>query len=300
MPNRISARTRACARCGQHFLLNVDIDGVRKQFHKRKYCFDCSPFGGGNRSTLEKHGATHKLCSTCGVEKPVSDFYQRARGDYKSSCRVCHDQEGLDRRRLYKVQAVAYLGGKCQHCGYSRSYAALEFHHVDPTQKEFTFSTARRSFESSKAELGKCVLVCSNCHREEHVRLLPPVAAGQLDPHGPQCVRCHLHKAGSEFTHRRGGKRHPWCNTCRTEYQRGRRGEIKQETVDYKGGGCQMCGYSKCLDALEFHHSDPTQKDLGVAELRKRLSKIKSEVDKCILVCSNCHRELHEALSHTV
>jgi len=301
MPNRKSLRTKTCAHCGQSFLINLTVNGVRKNFRKRKYCFECVPFGSGGAKALANKNATSRVCTTCGEEKPLSEFYKRSRGGCKADCKACHDKYGLRQRHLYKKQAVLHKGGKCQHCGYDRFQGALEFHHVNPGEKDFNFSGVLRSFESSKAELDKCVLVCVNCHREEHVRLLPSVPVGVLDPKGPQCVRCGLHKAAGEFKQRGDGRgRHPWCNACQTEYQRARRLQIKQETVDYKGGCCQMCSYDKCLDALEFHHLDPTQKDLGVAELRKRLATIKSEVDKCLLICGNCHRELHHALELVV
>jgi len=302
MSNHKSTRTRDCAHCGQPFPLNVTVNGERKHFHKRKYCFECSPLGGGNRKTLELHTATRRVCSGCSEEKPVSEFFKRPRGDYKSFCKACHGKEGTKLRKQYKQQAVVHMGGECQKCGYKRCNRALEFHHIDPSQKDFTFSGARRSFESSKAELDKCTMLCANCHREEHERTTHLEYAtadkGVLDPvHGFRCPQCDEVKAESEFGKRRGGKRHPWCKHCKKTYQQQRRREIKQETVDYKGGKCQLCGYSKSLDALEFHHKDPTQKDLGVAELRKKLSAIKDEVDKCILVCCNCHRELHEAFA---
>jgi hypothetical protein len=69
--------------------------------------------------------------------------------------------------------SVAYKGGECNDCGYSRSIAALEFHHRDPNEKEFAVSVAgtTKSFERIKVELDKCDLLCSNCHREEHARL---------------------------------------------------------------------------------------------------------------------------------
>lgn len=55
-----------------------------------------------------------------------------------------------------------------------------------------------------------------------------------------------------------------------------------------------MCGYSKCLQALEFHHLDPTEKDGGLAGSIKFLSKEKllAEIEKCVLLCANCHREV--------
>ena len=71
---------------------------------------------------------------------------------------------------------------------------------------------------------------------------------------------------------------------------------VKEKLIEYKGGKCQICGYNKCNRALEFHHLDPTQKDFTISGGTKSFEKIKSEVDKCIMVCANCHREIHEGL----
>lgn len=72
---------------------------------------------------------------------------------------------------------------------------------------------------------------------------------------------------------------------------------IKQKLVDYKGGKCSICGYAKCLAALEFHHRDPNQKEFLLAN-KKYLSalineSVFKELDKCDLLCANCHREIH-------
>src|SRR5438046_7331808 len=73
--------------------------------------------------------------------------------------------------------------------------------------------------------------------------------------------------------------------------------KYKQILVDLLGGKCEKCGYNKCLSALEFHHLDPNEKDFSVSDFKNsHLEKMKVEVEKCILVCSNCHRELHESL----
>ena len=60
------------------------------------------------------------------------------------------------------------------------------------------------------------------------------------------------------------------------------------------GGKCSKCGYNKCLEALDFHH-DKGNKEGMISKLTKDFSKQKSlkEVKKCILLCANCHRELH-------
>lgn len=74
-----------------------------------------------------------------------------------------------------------------------------------------------------------------------------------------------------------------------------RRKALKLQALDYKGGHCQVCDYYKCPAALEFHHLDPKQKDFGIGAKGHTRSweKVKSELDKCILVCSNCHHEIH-------
>ena len=71
------------------------------------------------------------------------------------------------------------------------------------------------------------------------------------------------------------------------------RRRTKEALVEYKGGKCVRCGYSKCIDALEFHHRDPSKKDFSVSGKTWSLERLKKEVDKCDLVCSNCHREIH-------
>ena len=79
------------------------------------------------------------------------------------------------------------------------------------------------------------------------------------------------------------------------EYLKQHRRKIKEELVAYKGGKCERCGYNKCINALEFHHLDPTKKDFTISDSTKHysLEDMKKEVDKCILVCANCHREIH-------
>jgi hypothetical protein len=80
------------------------------------------------------------------------------------------------RRKRLRERAVAYKGGKCIMCGNNRCQAALDFHQLDPTLKEFGISMdgITRSWERVHKELDKCVLVCSNCHREIHAGLMQP------------------------------------------------------------------------------------------------------------------------------
>jgi hypothetical protein len=74
-----------------------------------------------------------------------------------------------------------------------------------------------------------------------------------------------------------------------------RRYALKRMCVDYKGGKCIKCGYDKCLAALEFHHLDPSKKEFRISKCSTstiNLKKLFEELDKCELVCANCHREV--------
>ena len=75
------------------------------------------------------------------------------------------------------------------------------------------------------------------------------------------------------------------------------RKRTKLKLVEYKGGKCQICDYNKSLNALHFHHIDPNEKDFQISGKSLSFDKLKSEVDKCILVCSNCHSEIHEGIT---
>lgn len=74
------------------------------------------------------------------------------------------------------------------------------------------------------------------------------------------------------------------------------RKRTKQRLIDYKGGKCELCGYNKCNRALQFHHLNPEEKDFSISGKSVSFDKLKDEVEKCILVCSNCHSEIHDGL----
>ena len=76
------------------------------------------------------------------------------------------------------------------------------------------------------------------------------------------------------------------------------RQRMKETLIQYKGGKCELCGYHRCNSALEFHHIDPSQKDFTIAQKNnyKNIEELKKELNKCILVCANCHREIHSGL----
>ena len=65
------------------------------------------------------------------------------------------------------------------------------------------------------------------------------------------------------------------------------------ELIEYKGGKCEICNYNKCYKALEFHHINPKEKDFNISTNSFAFERMKKEVDKCMLLCCNCHREIH-------
>ena len=81
-------------------------------------------------------------------------------------------------------------------------------------------------------------------------------------------------------------------------YQERERRERKERLVEMLGGQCLICGYHKCVAALEFHHRDPVQKlfPLSKEYLLKPWTVILTEAEKCDLYCANCQRELEDAL----
>jgi hypothetical protein len=88
------------------------------------------------------------------------------------------------------------------------------------------------------------------------------------------------------------------CNSCVANR---RRVQTKERCVQYKGGRCLVCGYSKCLRALEFHHRDRTLKEFSLGgKMSWKWERLTIELDKCDMLCSNCHREEEDSLIQVV
>lgn len=71
-----------------------------------------------------------------------------------------------------------------------------------------------------------------------------------------------------------------------------RRKTLRLKAIELKGGKCQRCGYDRCMEALEFHHT--TNKNFGISAkgYTRSWNTVKKELDLCILLCANCHREI--------
>ncbi len=85
--------------------------------------------------------------------------------------RAYYAMKVTNHHRKQKRRAIEYKGGACEVCGYSKSPAAMVFHHRNPSEKDFSISHRNLSWENLVVELDKCDLLCQNCHSEEHERL---------------------------------------------------------------------------------------------------------------------------------
>ena len=103
-----------------------------------------------------------KICKHHGL----TEYYTATR-----RCKKCTIQKSTERKKELKKRAIIYKGGKCERCGYSKYIGALEFHHTDPNSKDFNIGMSAKGWELTLKELDKCILLCANCHREEHFRL---------------------------------------------------------------------------------------------------------------------------------
>lgn len=119
------------------------------------------------------------------------------------------------------------------------------------------------------------------------------------------CSKCKESKVLSDFyydnTH---SCYYSECKKCknkqrvinRSKNQLDNRHQLKQKAIEYKGGRCAQCGYEEHMSAFDFHHLNPLKKDYCIGTMIARSynwEKIKKELDKCIVLCANCHRKLH-------
>lgn len=132
---------------------------------------------------------SEKFCKKCKETKPVSDFSIYKNHRIYSYCKKCEKEDNhinqakfqtrnkarsaqISRIRKYKVKecGVKYLGGRCVQCGYNEYLCSLDFHHKDPSKKDFEISGKSNFNNKLKKELDKCVLLCKNCHQVLHYK----------------------------------------------------------------------------------------------------------------------------------
>lgn len=104
------------------------------------------------------------------------------------------------------------------------------------------------------------------------------------------------HHGLTEYVQRKDGR---WrCKKCASEAVTKRRRKVKRLLIEAGGGCCQLCGYDKCDAALQFHHRDPAEKDFAISQKQFiALEKGLIEIQKCILLCANCHAEVENGMT---
>jgi hypothetical protein len=127
---------------------------------------------------IKKVYLPNKFCNGCGQTKSRSQFHKRkgAKNELavRSKCIECDRIKGKKRNhnvKLGKIDMVNYMGGGCIKCGY-KNPEAIDFHHIDPSKKEFIISDVNAvnplKKEKIVKELQKCAPLCKNCHAEFH------------------------------------------------------------------------------------------------------------------------------------
>lgn len=151
-----------CVICGNEF------EAIRST---KKYCsIECQ-----NASRRKKYAnkeknqknASPKICPICGKE-----FYPLTSTAHQRTCCYNCMPNGIQLTRgMFLAKIKESRGGKCIRCGYDRCIKALEFHHIDPSKKDFTISNDHFHLLEAVEESKKCILICSNCHKELHDNL---------------------------------------------------------------------------------------------------------------------------------
>ncbi len=218
------------------------IDGTVRSLYRRSFCLECSPFGDHNTSKVPLG-----LRST---EEAVKARRDRRREQFRRSLRK--------RRRKRKADLVAAYGGRCVDCGYSTCPEALQFHHRDPSTKDFGLGHFNGSLARLLKEAAKCDLVCTNCHRIRH--------ASEAAASDHRIVEL--------------------------------RRETKLRAIAAFGGECGTCGYAFAPAAMEFHHPDPSKKEFAISVdgIYRTWEKVRKELESCVMLCANCHAEVHAGI----
>ncbi len=279
---------QSCLGCGAEFSIYPVIDGERTNLRGRQNCTACQPQRRLLKPRKKVARTPHqKTCESCGARFPAKlmidgvtrDLHRRrfclrcspfgthntskvapgsAPEDRERSARARRLASwlryGRTRRRQRKRDLVAAFGGKCIDCGYARAVAALEFHHRDATTKDFGIAKFNGSDARLMAEATKCELLCANCHRIRHA---------VIDAFGDPAASS--------------------------------RRRLKERAVRVLGGRCEGCDRLYTSVVFEFHHLDAGNKEFGISEdgVIRRWDEIAAELAKCVLLCANCHREVH-------
>lgn len=117
-----------------------------------------------------------------------------------------------------------------------------------------------------------------------------------------ECSKCGIEKSLDDFYKRSDAKHLPTskCKKCSNSYYSERVKNVKIRMINYKGGSCEKCRLKLSnthYSVFDFHHKDPSEKDVNFDRIKyRKWELIEKEIDKCMLLCSNCHRIIHAEL----
>jgi hypothetical protein len=232
-------------------------------------------------------GVELAFCRHCSMWKPITDFTKglRRRDGLKSFCRDCENKYyrgkrgNVDKKQYLrqkqrvderKQRTLTQQGGGCHFCGVIFDVMNVyDFHHIDPNQKEYWIaSILGRANSTWVKESKKCVLICAICHRLVH-----------------------------KFVRRKNNYDNiPYSISRRQDVERrSSRVQERKLLILNQQNGCLHCGLNyQDARLYDFHHSDPSVKEGSVSSMMAYANeKWKEEVQKCALICVNCHRLIH-------
>lgn len=110
------------------------------------------------------------------------------------------------------------------------------------------------------------------------------------------CSKCHIEQPLNNY-HKNGfdkngqQKYRGYCKTCANQIEMNRYWQ-KRAVVDELRSVCQKCGETRSY-VIDFHHKDKNEKEITIGRMKRGIDSLKREIDKCVCLCANCHREFH-------
>lgn len=198
-------------------------------------------------------------CIKCSLNKKQSlFFFHKTKKRYENRCLACKRSYTLEKNRLIRARNVAFIrsikeNSPCKDCGQKWHFCQLDFDHIDVKTKKYEiWRVTTQSIASIQAEIAKCDIVCANCHRERTQKVFGQVKLNAL----PQNHRY------SEFINSLKSKKK--CCDCRFDFPH---------------------------YMLDYDHIQAKSFELNRAkQLRTDKGRVLEEINKCELICVNCHR----------
>lgn len=265
-----------------------------------------------------------KTCAKCEKPKKLREFVSNY--NHRNICKECHKNktstwrnDNVDKVIQYKRNSFEKSANhiksfkenqKCTHCKNEFPHYVLDFHHM--RDKEVNISQLyEKDPNRVEEEVKKCELICANCHREETFRNLKSIDVCGNRIFKPEiievpihdgcliikCKSCNVDKNSENFTLLKTGKHHSYCKKClrnkNIAYSKDRiRNNKTTEFINnYKSDHeCMDCGHKYDYWITDFDHVDGV-KVLNINKMKRHsLENVKNEIEKCELVCANCHR----------